>query len=334
LGKIGGNRKKQTKKYQFIKPILMEKRNLRIKLVLLILMVLTGHDRMVFGRWLSIDPLQKKYPSMSPYCSMGNNPIIFKDIDGRDIIIWYKDALGNDASYKYGSGIKLPDNDFVKSTVAILDQLKSDKNTKGIVGQISRDKSKTLNIKEITTLNRSSLNNCSAHVDFIDPDGNPVTNNRVNPNRSGYTASTGTIMYSPKVGLYITDVDGNPGEVSAATVLLHEIGHIWGGFYFTDQFIDRSVVEVEGFDNAEEQFVIETFEQPYARGRGEGVRRDHRGDFFLSESPLSNVPIRSAPTSPASHSPTSPASPGIPPSGTTGPAEPERPAEPEKRRTP
>jgi len=37
------------------------------------------------GRWLSIDPLQEKYPSLSPYVYVANNPIFFIDIDGREI---------------------------------------------------------------------------------------------------------------------------------------------------------------------------------------------------------------------------------------------------------
>ena len=38
------------------------------------------------GRWLSLDPLQKKYPGQSPYNFCANNPIIFIDPDGREII--------------------------------------------------------------------------------------------------------------------------------------------------------------------------------------------------------------------------------------------------------
>jgi RHS repeat-associated protein len=36
------------------------------------------------GRWLSLDPLQKKYPAQSPYNYVENNPLVYKDIDGRD----------------------------------------------------------------------------------------------------------------------------------------------------------------------------------------------------------------------------------------------------------
>ena len=49
------------------------------------------------GRWLSLDPLQKKYPAESPYMYVGDNPIIFNDPDGRDRIISYyaMDKQGN-----------------------------------------------------------------------------------------------------------------------------------------------------------------------------------------------------------------------------------------------
>ncbi len=37
------------------------------------------------GRWMSVDPLQKKYPSLSPYNFVANSPILFIDPDGRVI---------------------------------------------------------------------------------------------------------------------------------------------------------------------------------------------------------------------------------------------------------
>ena len=40
------------------------------------------------GRWLSVDPLEKKYPQFSPYNAMANNPLLFVDEDGRDITIY------------------------------------------------------------------------------------------------------------------------------------------------------------------------------------------------------------------------------------------------------
>ncbi|MFV0305101.1 MAG: RHS repeat-associated core domain-containing protein [Moheibacter sp.] len=37
------------------------------------------------SNWLSVDPLAEKYPSISPYAFVANNPIIFVDPDGRQI---------------------------------------------------------------------------------------------------------------------------------------------------------------------------------------------------------------------------------------------------------
>ena len=45
----------------------------------------------VVSRWLSLDPLAAKYPSMSPYNFVGNSPILFIDPDGRDIRVWAYD---------------------------------------------------------------------------------------------------------------------------------------------------------------------------------------------------------------------------------------------------
>lgn len=40
------------------------------------------------GRWLSLDPLQKKYPSLSPYNFAANSPLYFVDVDGKDIFVY------------------------------------------------------------------------------------------------------------------------------------------------------------------------------------------------------------------------------------------------------
>jgi len=38
------------------------------------------------GRWLSLDPLMRKYADLSPYNFCNSNPIFFLDIDGKDFI--------------------------------------------------------------------------------------------------------------------------------------------------------------------------------------------------------------------------------------------------------
>jgi RHS repeat-associated protein len=47
------------------------------------------------GRWMSEDAHRYKYPSLSPYQMMANNPIIFKDKNGDDIIVYGIDINTN-----------------------------------------------------------------------------------------------------------------------------------------------------------------------------------------------------------------------------------------------
>ena len=39
------------------------------------------------GRWLATDPLENKYPYLSPYNFVGNSPLIFVDPDGKKIVV-------------------------------------------------------------------------------------------------------------------------------------------------------------------------------------------------------------------------------------------------------
>jgi RHS repeat-associated protein len=52
------------------------------------------------GRWHNIDPKVEKHENASPYSSFGNNPLLFIDPDGRDIVIHYKDGK-QDRTYTY-----------------------------------------------------------------------------------------------------------------------------------------------------------------------------------------------------------------------------------------
>jgi len=70
------------------------------------------------GRWLSVDPLEGKNVSWTPYVFCGNNPIVFVDPDGRDWILstgnkvyWYGGKYGDKSIvikiYKATSGVKM-----------------------------------------------------------------------------------------------------------------------------------------------------------------------------------------------------------------------------------
>ncbi len=69
---------------------------------------------------MSVDPLQKEYPSLSVYQFCANSPIIYKDLDGRRIFIYYEDSEGNPQLWEYKPNLTPPDNEFVKSAVEAL----------------------------------------------------------------------------------------------------------------------------------------------------------------------------------------------------------------------
>lgn len=60
------------------------------------------------GKWLAIDPLAREYPCLAPYIGMGNNPIFFRDADGRVLvdkngnIIYEKHESKESVTYKEG----------------------------------------------------------------------------------------------------------------------------------------------------------------------------------------------------------------------------------------
>jgi RHS repeat-associated protein len=42
------------------------------------------------GRWMKMDPLEEKYAGLSPFNFCASNPILYRDPDGRDIVIYAK----------------------------------------------------------------------------------------------------------------------------------------------------------------------------------------------------------------------------------------------------
>lgn len=158
------------------------------------------------SRWLSIDPLAAKYPQVSPYVFVLNNPLIFIDPDGREVFI--SGALSNEAlqqlQARVGSSITLAMDDNGKITYTS----NTDKNLKGDAKRMANmvdNNSITVNL--ITTdKNETSTGNLMIGGAFMgntvttDADGNTkvVANQEVNPNVLGsadaHTNTPGKMM--------------------------------------------------------------------------------------------------------------------------------------------
>ena len=76
-----------------------------------------------FGRWMSTDPLQQKYPDLSPSNLCVNNPILFIDRDGKKIIIYYTVENNNPQEYIVGETKDVPNNEFVIQTIASISMI-------------------------------------------------------------------------------------------------------------------------------------------------------------------------------------------------------------------
>lgn len=115
-------------------------------------------DPTVVSRWLSPDPLAAKYPSLSPYNFTANNPILFIDPDGRDIVIRNKT---DQANYKAALALVFNNSseafNFDKRGKLVIDQSKIHgelvENQTYILGKLSdiaNDKNIVVKIKETT----------------------------------------------------------------------------------------------------------------------------------------------------------------------------------------
>jgi RHS repeat-associated protein len=99
------------------------------------------------GRWFSVDPVFVKYPYESNYVSFGNNPILFIDVDGRDIIVY----LSNGKALNYTPGMKVPSDKFGKAVVQALNRVHSTGEGEIVVKALTNS-NKTYHIKEAGNL--------------------------------------------------------------------------------------------------------------------------------------------------------------------------------------
>ena len=86
--------------------------------------------------WLSVDPLAEKYPSISPYVYVANNPMVYVDPDGRDIVPYFVNSLKNDGSFRATKGYL--SSNFYK---AMVDYGKTEQGEKFLLQFLKKDQS-------------------------------------------------------------------------------------------------------------------------------------------------------------------------------------------------
>jgi len=227
------------------------------------------------GRWLAMDPLAMKYPSMSPYNFVGNSPILFVDPNGKEIWINPPDG-GKPVLYVPNkTSISEKQCSFVQVVAETLDYLSSS----------GQDVNEIINI----------LANDNSRVSISSAEWN-----------ARFSNVSGHIEWSPESGM--VTVEG--GRQSPSIGLLHELGHSYYQYYnpegrhvpdpneyggntvewkkALDEFLKTEIEETEGYDGYEEKWVIENVENPAAKKANQAQRKDHQyKEKFKAKSPIS-----------------------------------------------
>lgn len=237
-------------------------------------------------RFLSIDPLAAKYPSMSPYVFVGNMPITFIDPDGRKITLYYQtgkiDKNGNHiiAKWVYGSTSKIPDNEFIKQTAAAIDKayqvdisyVEGVESPQQILKTMINDQNK--NVKII----QSDKFESALHKRPRDNNGVPLT----------LETSRGVIVteieYNPKVAMkYNNSTEYSEAGVSIWHELVHAYNFLWDKKNYFERKNDKTINKKWG--SKEEQYVIENHEKNYMLYYCMKLRTDHYGEpYYIGNS--------------------------------------------------
>ncbi|MBE9197418.1 hypothetical protein IQ219_19375, partial [Synechocystis sp. LEGE 06083] len=172
------------------------------------------------GRTMKLDKYVDDYQWISGYTYAANNPLLCIDIHGERIYIHYQTESGEDAKYEYGSGLEVPNDPFVRGTVAALNRISESPNVSDRLDVII---SSDLNVT-ITPYFETQYH--AAIASWKDMDGvkqfevKPDQEVKFNMNLGLQEASTGVV---------------NPPFIS----LWHELGHLYNAITDTEGFVNR-----------------------------------------------------------------------------------------------
>ncbi len=140
----------------------------------------TSIDDGLISRWLSLDPLASKYPSLSPYQFCANNPILFIDPDGKRIIINRSGAIFAD-NYTASTNLK---------TDNALNPFPNSVHDMGITGIIGGEKGVTydrkINGSYDVSLKIGEYINSSLQKGWISDNKNPGLSSEVKAHEEGH----------------------------------------------------------------------------------------------------------------------------------------------------
>jgi RHS repeat-associated protein len=205
------------------------------------------------GRWLSMDPLQKKYADLSPYSYCFNNPILFIDPNGKEVVV--KDHMGNTVAVYKSDGSVVISKGMENSVELHSYQQARTYLAKASSSMQAIEKSNRVLTINMTSGNSSGIGTFTPAATYTEKDGNHAISSMAEAETAKFSNSKdlGSIQWNPELGA----VDGELNKHSPASILDHEFKH--ANHALTDLLKYAKNVATpttDGTDNVEEQVTI------------------------------------------------------------------------------
>jgi hypothetical protein len=231
------------------------------------------------GRWGVIDPHADKYSSGSPYCYAANNPIVLKDPNGKDVVLYDDKGRKVATINKNGTTIEkgMENSPFLKAVTTAMNYVAGKTNAYTDI----------INSKSIVNISQAvnADNGEAQYKTEKGPDGKTVVPEVLQENGK-LGAATINISWDPTKG----GITSEGGTNSPALILLHEVihaDHMASDFDGTEK---NHADKMMFYDNREEYNTIQETNKVAIQMKGEDMRFDHGGKMVTVSGGVTQTP--------------------------------------------